>query len=112
MEGNQNTENNSIEPETGGELYVEFHKPYKFEGKEYSGVDLSGLEDLSYSDMVAVDKMVQRRGISSRELLAATPEHIMPYEARAAKLPIEFFKGMSFRDAERVNATVAGFLLM
>lgn len=94
-----------------GNLYVEFRKPYKFEGKEYKGIDLSGLENLTASDLAAVDRTVQHRAYSTRDLLGVTSDHIMHFSALATGQPIEFFKGLPLKDAARVNAVVAGFLL-
>ena len=36
----------------------------------------------------------------------------MHYASLATKLPIEFFKMLPMKDGNRVNATVAGFLLI
>lgn len=108
----EKVEGEIIEVEVGGDLYVKFHKPYKFEGKLYDGVDLSGLENLTMQDQAAIDKQVQRRGFSSRDLLGVTTEHAMHYASLATKLPIEFFKMLPMKDGNRVNATVAGFLLI
>lgn len=111
-ENKENKENEVIDVEVGGDLYVKFHKPYKFEGKEYEGIDLSGLNDLTMLDQVEVDKKIQRRGFSSRDVLGVTTEHAMHYATIASKQPIEFFKGLPLKDANRVTATVAGFLLV
>ena len=35
---------------------VKFAKPYKFEGTEYTEVDLSGMDDLTIQDMIDIQK--------------------------------------------------------
>ena len=42
-------------------LVIKLKKPYKFEGKEYTEIDLSGLEDLSAADMISVNKYLDRQ---------------------------------------------------
>lgn len=37
-------------------IVVEFKKPYKFEGKEYTELDLSGLEKLTVQDVIDVQR--------------------------------------------------------
>ena len=39
---------------------VKFSKAYRFEGKDYTEVDLSGMDDLSAEDMIAVDRYLTR----------------------------------------------------
>lgn len=44
------------------ELVIKFKKPYKFEGKEISEIDLTGLEDITGNDMVQVNKELSKQG--------------------------------------------------
>ena len=55
------------EAETDQRLVVKFSKPYHFEGKEYTEVDLSGLEGLTVKD--AID--VQRQLFNQQEVAAS-----------------------------------------
>lgn len=41
---------------------VKFSKAYRFEGKDYTEVDLSGMDDLSAEDMIAADRYLTRSG--------------------------------------------------
>lgn len=38
-------------------LVLKFKKPYKFEGREYTEVDLSAMEDMTAADLCAVAKL-------------------------------------------------------
>ena len=74
-------------------LVLKFRKPYKFEGQEYTEVDLSGMEDMTAGDLCAVAKL------ANRELgVTPIPEMTLPYAmymaARASHKPVEFFKGL------------------
>lgn len=92
-------------------MVIKFKKPYKFEGKEYTEVDLSGLDDLQASDMIAVNKYMQR---TSGGVIDVMPEVSMEYAcvlaSKAAKLPIEFFTSLPPREAMKVKNRVMGFL--
>lgn len=44
-------------------LILKFRKPYKFEGQEYTEVDLSAMEDMTAADLCAVGKIMTRLGI-------------------------------------------------
>lgn len=92
-------------------MVIKFKKPYRFEGKEYTEVDLSGLDDLQASDMIAVNKYMQR---TSGGVIDVMPEVSMEYAcvlaSKAAKLPIEFFTSLPPREAMKVKNRVMGFL--
>lgn len=87
---------------------VKFVKPYKFEGVEYTEVDLSGLENITATDMIEAEKLYGRSGGFS-----FLPEMSMGYAlviaTRASKHPIEFFQGLSPKNAMRVKQKVTSF---
>lgn len=90
---------------------ITFKKPYEFERKVYTEVDLNGLYDLSATDMIAVQRILQRNNRSGVDIM---PELSMDYAlemaARAASLPVEFFHGLPAREAMKVKNRVMGFL--
>ena len=100
---------NAEEEEDG--YVIKLKKPYKFEGKEYTEIDLSGLEDISARDMIAVNKYMERSGGNG---LSVMPEVSLEYAcnlaARAAQLPIEFFLGLPGHVSMKVKNRVMGFL--
>ena len=56
------------EPETAedsNELYVKFAKPYIFGDKTYTGIDLSGLEDVNGAILKEAGRVVQKLNKSS-----------------------------------------------
>ena len=90
-------------------LVFKFRKPYVFEGKEFTEVDLSGLENTTAADLSAVNKILSKSGTVS-----PVPEMSMDFAiymaARVAHLPVEFFQRMPSREAIRLKNTVTGFL--
>ena len=51
------------EPETAedtNELYIKFAKPYTFGDKTYTGIDLSGLEDVNGAVLKEAGRVVQK----------------------------------------------------
>lgn len=100
----------SEEVDSEESLNIEFKKPFLFEGKEYTGVDLSGLEDLSGADMVAVNKIMNRSGANTSVMPEISLEYAFNLAARAAKLPVEFFMALPVREAMKVKSRVMGFL--
>lgn len=87
---------------------VKFSKAYHFEGKDYTEVDLSGMDDLSAEDMIAADRYLTRSG-SFSVMPEMTLEYACFIAARAAKQPIEFFRGLPPKDALKVKNRVTSF---
>ncbi|RDY30289.1 phage tail assembly protein [Lachnotalea glycerini] len=90
------------------ERIVQFSRPYSFEGKEYEEIDLTGLDNLTASDMIAAQKVLERSGSFS-----VMPEMSLEYAciiaASATSQPVEFFKGLSPKDAIKIKNRVTGF---
>ena len=91
-------------------LIIKFKKPYKFEGKEYSEIDLSGLEDLSAADMIAVNKIMNRSNPGIDVMPEVSLEYACNLAAKATKQPIEFFTNLPPKQAMKVKNRVMGFL--
>lgn len=87
---------------------VRFHTPYKFEGQTYIELDMSGLDNLTAKDMTAAESYLTRRGIVS-----ALPEMTLEYASYIASIatgqPLEFFKGLSPKNAIRVKNMVTSY---
>ena len=89
-------------------MVVVFNKPYTFEGKVYERVDLSGMDDMTASDMIAANKVLDRTG-SFTFLPEMSLEYACIIASRASKLPVEFFKGLHPREAIKVKNRVTAF---
>ena len=95
------------EPETAedtNELYIKFAKPYIFGDKTYTGIDLSGLEDVNGAVLKEAGRVVQKlnKGINP-----ATVEMTMEYAVYMAhhvtNLPSDFFWGLRAPDLVSVK---------
>lgn len=92
-------------------LVVKFKKPYRFEGKEYTELDLSGMEDMTGTDMIAVNKIMQRTSAGMIDVMPeVSVEYAFYFAARAAKLPVEFFQNLPPKESMKVKNRVVGFL--
>lgn len=110
LEVTENTEVELVEAElVDDDMVMKLRKSYHFEGKEYTEIDLSGLDNLTGKDMIAAQKVLDRNGSFS-----FLPEMSLQYAcvlaSRASKLPIEFFEGLHPREALRLKNKVTGFL--
>lgn len=103
------TENGQEDQEIS--LVLKFRKPFSFDGKQYTEVDLSGLEDATAKDLEAVGRILEKQAKSTNP---ATMEMTMGYAQllanRVTGLPLEFFKNLPAKEAMALKTTVVGFL--
>ena len=87
---------------------IKLSKEYTFEGKKYTQIDLSKLEDMTTMDMMEAQRAMQRAGVVS-----TAPQTTLPYcmslAATATGYPIEFFNGLPIKDANAVWAKIIIF---
>lgn len=92
-------------------MIIRFKKPYIFEHVEYTEIDLSGLDDLTAADMIAINKFMHRTSGGGIDVM---PEVSMEYAcmlaSKATKKPVEFFTSLPPREAMKVKNRVMGFL--
>ena len=92
-------------------LILNFRKPYKFEGVEYTEVDLSGLEDTTAADLQAVGRFVTKKNPAANPAtVEMTLEYAQFMAARVAHLPLEFFERLPAKEAIKLKGIVVGFL--
>ena len=112
MENIENTETSMIPTEILTEVesttLVKFAKPFKFEGQNYTEIDLSGLENLNAQDMCAAEKHLNRSGMFS-PLPEMTAEYVCFIAGMASGQPIEFFKALPPKEFIKVKNRVSNF---
>lgn len=87
---------------------VTFPKTYTFEKKEYTEVDLSGLESLKIKDLAEVQRKLSSAGETATNLLMeTTTAFACELAARASKKPVEFFNNMPVKIFEEVQKAVS-----
>lgn len=111
MTEEMNIDATSENEEKNDELILRFRTPYTFDGETYNELDLSGLENVTAATLENVGRIVLK---ASPEQNPATLEMTLGYcqhlAARVTKLPFEFFKGLSAKDAISLKTLVVGFL--
>lgn len=96
--------------EDDASLVITLKKPYKFEGREYTEIDLSGMEDLTAADMIAVNKYMDRTAAGIQVMPEVSLEYACVLASKATKQPVEFFTGLPPKQAVKVKNRVMGFL--
>lgn len=91
------------------EYLLKLKKPYYFEGETYNEIDLSNLENLTGRDMIAVNKLMEKKG-GINLLPEMSLEYACEISARATRNPVEFFLGLSPKDSINLKNIVMGFL--
>lgn len=82
-------------PEEGNEHLLQFQRPYNFEGKEYTGIDLSGLERLTVQDAIDAQRTLFAQQETATALITeTTTAFARALAAKATGKPIEFFQQM------------------
>lgn len=104
------TENNTEKAPLKVVTKFKFRKPIMFENKEYSEIDLSGLEDLTGKDMINIEKRLRQNNVNSINCEQSV-EACIAYAAQASKLPEEFFDAMPGTEFRRVKNTVLNFFM-
>ena len=90
-------------------LVLKFRKPYKFEGVEYTEVDLSAMEDMTAADLCAVGKIMNKLGIVN-PVAEMTVDYAIYMAARASGKPVEFFQGLPPKESIKLKNMLTGFL--
>lgn len=87
------------------ENIVKFDKPYKFEGKEYDSLDLSGMEKMTVQDLIDVQKSIGNEmvAMSVMEMSTAFAQEMA---VKATGKPVEFFKLMPRGKIKKVQAAI------
>lgn len=90
------------------DLKLQLGDPFRFDDKEYTELDLSGLFDLTAMDMAEIDRRMQAMGYNY-----ARPEvtgiYAMLVAAKVNHKPWEFCNKMKARDMIRLRETVRAF---
>ncbi len=90
---------------------IELRSPYRFEGVEYTEVDVSGLDTMTINDAVRVQhRLFDEREIAASTLCETTTAFAREIAAKASGLPVEFFKLAPRQMSRLVTRTVQAYL--
>ena len=96
-----------ITPEQEEGRVITLPTPYLFEGKEYTTIDLNGLDKLTIGDAVDAQKALFSESEAAAAVICeTTTAFARTMAAKATGLPIEFFKLAPRRVSRRVAAAV------
>ena len=84
---------------------VKFDKPYKFEGKEYDSLDLSGMEKMTVQDLIDIQKNIGNE-LAAMSVMEMTTSFAQEIAVKATGKPVEFFKLMPRGKIKKVQAAV------
>lgn len=91
-------------------LLITFARPYLFEGKEYTQIDLSRLGSLTTGQLYELNKR-----FAVEQYISPRPEADLSYccmvAAEVARLPQEFFDDLPAREGVKVKNEVMKFFL-
>lgn len=91
------------------EITVKFEKPYKFEGKEYTEIDLSGIEKMTVSDLIDIQKELMSEAASSF-VMETTASFAQVMATKASGKPVELFKLMPRGKIKQVQTAILKYL--
>ena len=112
QEETKRTENVQQETEQGERAnVVKLKRPYTFEGKEYTEIDLGGLEGMTIQDAIDAQRdLFAQQEVASSLLCETTTAFAMEIARKASGLPIEFFKLMPRAAGRLVKHAVQGYI--
>ncbi|WP_100406674.1 phage tail assembly protein [Bacillus solitudinis] len=88
---------------------ITFKKPYSFEGKEYTEVDISGIENLTTKDLIDADKHFNASG-QMAIMNEMTTGYACIVASKGSDKPVEFFENLPASDGLKVKNRVMNFL--
>ena len=93
------------------EHVVVLKKPHTWEQKEYTEIDLGGLDTLTIQDAInAQNDLFGQQEVATSLLCETTTAFAMEIAAKASGLPIEFFRMLPIGIGKRVKRTVQEYL--
>lgn len=91
------------------DITVKFEKPYKFEGKEYTEIDLSGIEKMTVADLIDIQKELMSEAASSF-VMETTASFAQAMATKASGKPVELFKLMPRGKIKQVQTVILKYL--
>lgn len=86
---------------------IKLNTPYKFEDKEYTEIDLSGMDKLKIGDMIDIQRQLMDNGQAAAMAITETSTAFsLAVAAKVTEQPIEFFETAPVGLARKVKAMV------
>ena len=101
----------TTETENKEKNVITLNKPYKFEGKEYTEIDLSGLDKLTIKDAIDIQaQLIAKREVAATVLTETSTAFARMVIAKATGYPIELFELMPRTLSKQVQHAVMKYL--
>ena len=95
------------EEKESGKYYAAFTKPYIFEGKEYNGVDLEGIQNLTTKKKIEIDRMYNSIETEKPRIPTISTMYVVCVAVKITKFPIEFFYNLRNAEFRTIEAVVS-----
>ena len=92
------------------DLIVIFKKPFTYEGKTYTEVDLTGVENMTGAQLCSAQRMYSKTG-SVAMTAVLDPNYSCIVAHMVTKRPIEFFKALPAKELDKIKRAISGFFL-
>lgn len=89
---------------------MKLHKEVDFEGKKYTEIDLSGLDEMTTNDLIKARRMMETANGTYDLYPELTQEFSCYLASIKTNLPYEFFVNMSAADGMELKRRVKSFL--
>jgi hypothetical protein len=94
--------------ENSNSIKIKFPKPYEFEGKTYTEIDLGGMHDLNAKDIAEIDNIFIKQN-GNPLYIGLTLDYAIIVANRVTGKPIEFFEGLPAKAATALRSEVFSF---
>lgn len=88
---------------------IELEKEFEFEGKKYSKIDMSKLDELTTEDILQIEKMYTAEGNIIITTSDMTLEYAILTAIKTTNLPKEFFLKLPPKEAKKICRVVTNF---
>lgn len=102
----KDTKNETTEETVELSNVVKFNKPFIFEGKEYTEIDLSGVENLTGKDIIEAQKEYGKTNLAPNAMPELDVRYSFIIAQKVTKLPYEFFEQLPARECVKVRTMV------
>ena len=87
---------------------IVFGEPYKWEGKEYTSVDISNMKNLKGIDLI--ESLDNGNGLSTSVNGEYNIKTIMSLVSKATGIPVEFFEYLPIKEVIKIKYKAISFL--
>lgn len=108
---NRNLEGKNGDKEGEGRITIPFGAVYRFEGKDYTEVDITGIRGMTVQDAIDIQKkLFDTQEVAALLIAETTTAFTGEVAAKASGMPIEYFKLMPRGISKKVQKAIRGYI--